>query len=174
LLPDLLSESVAHARDDVRVVELVRGVVVGLAGQLRCAGHHASDVLRGHVRPSLDGFDDDELGAEGLDQAETLFRVAVGDDDLAAVPFRAAHQGERWAGATARVLDDGRCRADEPVPLSALDHRHRHAILHRAGGIAVLELDPELGPVGRDAVLELDERRVADLPQDRAQSSPSM
>jgi hypothetical protein len=106
LLPDLAPEPVTVVGDDVRVVELVGGVVAGPVGNLRRARDHVLDVPSRHVRSALERGDDVELGAERPHQLETLFREAVGDHDQRPINLRAADEGERAAGAAARVLDD--------------------------------------------------------------------
>jgi hypothetical protein len=158
---------VAVVRDDVRVVELVRRVVAWTRGELGGAVDHVLDVLRGDLRPALDRPDHVELGAERLHQLEALLREAVRDDDQCAVALCTAHERERGARAAARVLHDRVAGRDERVPLGALDHRERHPVLHRAAGVAVLELQPKLCAVRRSAPVHADDRRVPDCVEDR-------
>jgi len=166
LLPDLASEPVAVVGDDVGVVELVGGVVVGLCRELRGAGDHVVDVLRRDVGAAGDGRDDVEFGAERAHELEALFREAVGDDDQCPIALRAADERECGAGAAAGVLDHRVLGRDQPVSLCALDHRERNPVLEGSGRVSVFELQPELGAVRRRAAPEPDEGCVADRVKD--------
>ena len=99
-------------------------------------------------RPSTDGIDV-ELRAERPHQLEPLLGEAVGHHDQRAVTLRAADERERGPGAAAGVLDDRVAGRDQPVALGPFDHRQGHPVLHRAGRVRVLELQPELGAVRR-------------------------
>jgi hypothetical protein len=50
----------------------------------------------------------------------------------------------RPVAASARVLDDCVAGGEQTVTLGALDHRERHAVLHGARRVVVLELQPQL------------------------------
>jgi hypothetical protein len=72
LLPDFAAEAVAVGRDDVRVVELIGGVMGRLRCELSGTGDHVLNVLRGHPRPTLDGLDHVDLGAKCSQELEAL------------------------------------------------------------------------------------------------------
>src|SRR6185369_11082891 len=118
--------------------------------------------LRRRAALPLDRRYDVEVGAERAHELYPLVAEAVGDDDQHAVALRAADESERWPGAAARVLDNGRIRLEKPVALGALDHRERHAVLHRAARIQMLQLDPDLDAVRRHEAAQPHEGRVAD------------
>jgi hypothetical protein len=103
-----------------------------------------------------------ELGPERAHELEAFLREACRDHDLEAVALHAADGRERRPGAAARVLDDGHAGLEQPVPLGPLDHREREPVLHRAGRIRVLQLDPDLAGLGRHHSAQADERRVPD------------
>jgi hypothetical protein len=167
LLPDLAAEALTMVGDDVRVVELVGGVVAGPFGELGGSGNHVVDVPGGDLRSALDRRHDLELRAERAHQLEPLLSEAVGDHDQGAIALRATHERECGTGAPARVLDDGVAGRDQSVSFGALDHRERHPVLHRPRRIAVLELQPHLGAVRGHTVAQADERRVSDRLEDR-------
>jgi hypothetical protein len=100
--------------------------------------------------PLLDRGQQLQLGTQRARQPDALLTEALRDDDLRAIALRPADERERGAGAAAGVLDDRRPGLEQAVALGALDHREGHPVLHRAGGVAVLELDPDLGALGRD------------------------
>ena len=149
-------------RDDVRVVELVGCVMPRFLGQLASTGDHVANVLRSDLWPPLDGRNDVELRAERPHQLEALFGEAVGDHDQSAISLRPADERERRTGTSARVLDHRFAGRKQPVPLGTLDHCERHPVLHRPGRVAVLELQPHVGAVGRHAMAETHNRSVPD------------
>ena len=153
--------------DDVRVVELIGRVVARPAGELRCPRDHVVDVLRRHFRPALHGGNDIELGTQRSHQLEALLGEAIGHHDQRAVALRSTDERKRGPGAPAGVLDDSVAGRDQTVALRTLDHRERHAVLHRPGRILVLELQPKLGPIRGPAPVQANQRRVANRPEDR-------
>jgi hypothetical protein len=153
--------------DRVRVIELVGRVRAGLARELGGALDHVRDVLRRDAAALLEGRQQLQLRPERAGQPDPLLAEAFGDDNLRGIALRAADERERRPGAAAGVLDHRRARLEQAVPLGALDHRERHPVLHRAGRVAVLELDPDLGALGRDSP-QPDERGVADRVEDPA------
>jgi hypothetical protein len=155
--------------DDVRAVELIGRVVAGPRSELTGALDHVADVLRRHLGPPFDRRNDVELRSERAHQLEALLGEAVRDHDQRAVPLRAGDERECRTRAAARVLDERVARRDQSVALGALDHRQRHAVLHRAGRVPVLELQPQLRAVRRHAPPQPHERRVPDRVEDRAQ-----
>src|SRR5262249_18108563 len=78
------------------------------------------------------------------------------------IALHRADEREADAGVPAGRLDD-RALAGVNVAggLGRLDHRQRDAVLHRAAGIALLALAPELGVLGADEPRQPDERRSA-------------
>src|SRR6185295_13756573 len=160
LLPDLLTERVPEAGDDVRVVELVRRVGAGLTGKFCRTFDHVFDVLRRDAPRPFDGGNDLELRTEGAHELQPLLAEAVGNHDPHGVALRTADKSERRPGAAAGVLDDRRSRLEECVALGDFDHRERQPILHRARGIQILELHPKLGAVWRRERLQANERCV--------------
>ena len=138
-----------------------------LLGELGGAGDHVPNVLRGDLRPPLDGRNDVDLRAERPHQLEALLGEAVGHHDQSAIPLRPADERERRAGTSARVLDDCVAGSEEPVALGTLDHRERHPVLHRPGRVAVLELQPELSAIRRRATAQTHERSVPDRLENR-------
>src|SRR6266542_3662755 len=153
--------------DDVRVAELVGGVVAGRCRELGGARDHVVDVLRGHLRAALHGRNDIELRTKRPHQLEPLLGEAIGDHDQCPIPLRAGHERERGPRAAAGVLDDRVPGRDQTVPFRTLDHRERHPILHRSRRVAVLELQPQLGAIRRRAAAQTNKRRVPDRFEDR-------
>ena len=78
------------------------------------------------------------------------------------MPLRGAHEGERHARASARVLDHRTTRPQPSVRLGRLDHRERHAVLHAPRRVLVFQLEQNPGAPLRDHVLEWNEPRSAD------------
>jgi hypothetical protein len=117
-------------------------------------------------RPSTDSMT--SSSAPSAHQREALLGEAVRDHDQRAVALRAGHERKRGAGAAAGVLDERVAGRDEAVALGTLHHRAGHPVLHRAGRVRVLELQPELGAVRRRAAFQADEWCVADCIEDRA------
>ena len=59
-------------------------------------------------------------------------------------------------------LDDRRARPEQPAALGVVDDVHGDAVLHRAAGVQVLELDVDVALDVSGDLVELDDRRLAD------------
>jgi hypothetical protein len=151
------------ARADVGRTELVSVITPGLFGEGIGARFHALDQL-GRDRPVLARLDND-VGPEGLHRLPLAVGERVGEDGGEPQAQHRRNERKGCSGASAGVLDD-------PVPASQVaarerpaEDRRRHPILVGAGGVASLELDPDLGSIGGFERLEPDQRRVADRSQ---------
>src|SRR5690606_21221592 len=89
----------------------------------------------------------------------------VRDHEDQPVALARRDQRETEPGVARGRLDQRRARADRAVALRGLDHRETDAVLDRAAGVLVFELDEELAGAGVEGG-EPYERRVADQWQD--------
>jgi hypothetical protein len=62
----------------------------------------------------------------------------------------------------------------QSIPFGTLDHRQRHPIFHRPGGIAILELHPDLCAAQRNAAPQANHWSVADLDQRSSLERPGL
>jgi hypothetical protein len=108
---------------------------------------------------------DPDLGTQGLEMQNLLLAHLVGDDEDEAIALLRRDKRKAEPGIAGRRLDQGAARADLAVALGRLDQRQADAVLDRAGGILVLELDEERATAGVEA-RQLHERRVADRIED--------
>ena len=104
----------------------------------------------------------DDLGAEGLEQAAAFEAHALGHGDDELVAAGGAGEGQADAGVAAGRLDDDRVLGDLAVALAGVDHGDADAVLDRPERIEVLHLGDN-GRLGvADHAAQPDERRVAD------------
>ena len=163
-LVEQLPAQLGIALDHVAVVELICGETVNFVHDLGGAAHHARDEI---TCDPLRARDDLELGTERAHGAELLRREGIGGDDSELVTLHSTDEGKRRPGAAARVLHDGLARLQAAAALGSFDHRERHAVLVGAGGVCVLELDPDLGDVGPREPLEPDDGGAPDCAEHR-------
>jgi hypothetical protein len=83
------------------------------------------------------------LGAHGLEVEDLLLGHLVRHHDDQLVALLGRHQRERQAGVAGGRLDDRAAGLEPPVALGRLDHRLADAVLDRAAGILVLELEEQ-------------------------------
>jgi hypothetical protein len=77
-------------------------------------------------------------------QVQDLFpRHLVRHDQDQLVALQRRHLGQAEAGIAGRRLDDRAARLEAAVGLGRLDHRARHAVLDRAPGVLVLQLQEQ-------------------------------
>ena len=114
------------------------------------------------VRSLLAGGVDD-LRAEEAEQALALLRRAFRHHAGERVALQLRHECERDAGVAARGLEELTSGLELARRLGRLDHRLRDAVLDRAGRVLSLELRVDADVADGT---ELDERRVADQPED--------
>ena len=67
----------------------------------------------------------------------------VGHHDQQPVTLLRRHQREAEAGVAGGRFDDQRAGLDFPCALGGLDHGERHAVLDRAAGVLVFQLEEE-------------------------------
>ena len=119
--------------------------------------------------PSPPG-DDDDLGAEHLEQLAALDRHVLGQHDLDRVALASCAIMAR----AMPVLPDDDSRIvwpgpSRPVLLGRLDHRlEGDAVLHRADRVLALDLGEDAHPRVRAQRAHIDQRRVADHVEHRA------
>ena len=82
--------------------------------------------------------------------------------DLQGDALRGAHEGERHARASPRVLDHRAPRPQPSIRLGRLDHGERHAVLHAPRRILVFQLEENPGALLGNDMLEWNEPRSTD------------
>ena len=123
-------------------------------GQLERDAHGAVRALR---RRRLD-----DLRAVDPQQPAALLGRVLGHHARERVALELRDHRERDAGVAARRLEQRAPGLELAGGLGRLDHRHRDAVLDRAGRVCALELRVDLDARLRCEARELDERRVAD------------
>ena len=120
------------------------GELVDVEGAGNLGGEARGDVLVVVGMPLPDiGAGDARLDAERAQVKDLLLAHLVGDDEDQAIALLRRHQREAKAGVARRRLDDRATRLQRAIALGRLDHRESDAVLDRAAGILVLELEEE-------------------------------
>ena len=133
---------------DLRPGGLVVRQRVGLVAVL--VEHHPVGVVRRKllrhpdrlVGPARRGRGDD-LGAVHLEQLPALGRRVLRHHADQPVAPQLRHHRQRDPGVPRGRLQQREPRLQQPVLLRLRDHIEGRAVLHRAGGVAVLELGPQ-------------------------------
>jgi hypothetical protein len=102
-----------------------------------------------------------DVHAHGPQVQDLLPRHLVGHHQDQLVALQRRHLGQAQAGIAGRRLDDRAARLEAAVGLGRLDHRAGHAVLDRAAGVLVLQLQEQPTRAGVE-VANLDHRRAAD------------
>jgi hypothetical protein len=107
------------------------------------------------------------LGAHGPEVKDLLLAHLVGNDEEQPITFLRRHQREPEPGVARRCLDQRAAGRQPAVTLGRLDEIEPDAILDRAAGILILELEKKPARAGVE-VRDGDHRRMADHLQDVA------
>ena len=157
VLPDLGSRRRTVDRRVRGVDELTGDKAVGdLRGKLVRLGDCPLHALR--------TVGEHELRAIGLHELAALHAHGLGHDDDDAVASSGGDGRKTDAGVAGGGLDDDGARLEHAAPLRVLDHGKRHAILHRAAGVKILQLCQytRLEPLLFFHVRQLQQGRFAD------------
>ena len=157
LLPDLGPGALLMGQRIGGIAELVD---VEGAGDLRrqpfghvlvIFGMALADIGAGHAH----------LGAQGPQMEDLLLGHLVGDDQDQAIALLRGDEGEAEARIARGRLHQRAAGLQASIALRRLDHRQRDAVLDRAAGILVLQLQEQAAGAGIEAG-DLDQGRVAD------------
>ena len=154
--PKLVGKRIRRVRVLIDVHVAVR---VGCGAPLRLADRAVC---------AFERIGEDELGTECARDALALERDLVRHAELEGIAGDGADHGERDSGVAARRLEHD-APATEPALLLRIQHHpQRRPVLHASTRIGAFDLRPELAAQSCADAVQWDERRFADLLEDRS------
>ena len=102
-----------------------------------------------------------DFGAQGLEVENFLATHLVRHHQQHAIALLSSYQGQAQAGIAGSGFDDGATRLQLATAFRSLDHGQGDAVLDRAAGVLILQLDEQLTGAAIQ-VAERQYRRIAD------------